>query len=87
MDILCGEDGIGGWNVTLADGGKVWIWADSYGRENGELVFGVLVDASDKERALLPVGSSNQLAPTRVVLTVAKFPEASVVTVSSMDHP
>jgi len=73
------------WYVTLKDGEVVSVWADSFSEDDGNYVFGALVDASRDEQEYPNIEITNRTPsnPDRVVVTVARFPCSAVASIAS----
>ena len=67
------------WLVFLRGNGEVIeVWADSVSEEDGYFVFSILVDATPEEQADVDVTGRTPTNPKRVIMTVARFPAATI---------
>ena len=69
------------WYVSLFH--EVTVWADGYSEDGEDLVFGLLVRATSEEQERLEVTSRTPSDAERVVVTVARLPQSSVLRVTS----
>jgi hypothetical protein len=71
------------WLVTLADGSVVDVWADSVEglagpEDQRDYLFGNLMDIAPADQQAFEVTARTPANPSRVVVTVARFPRPSV---------
>jgi hypothetical protein len=71
------------WLVTLADGAVVDVWADSAEGLSGpgdqrDYVFGNLMDIAPGDQLSFDITKVTPAHPSRVIVTVARFPRSSV---------
>jgi hypothetical protein len=72
------------WNVHLATGPTVEVWADGYQELDGYYVFGVLADAdAESEIDGLDVTGRTPSNPLRVIVTLARFRVDEVAQIAS----
>ncbi|HEY2264413.1 MAG TPA: hypothetical protein VGI96_17445 [Streptosporangiaceae bacterium] len=71
------------WLVTLADGAVVDVWADSAEGLSGpddqrDYAFGNLMDIAPADQRAFHITGATPAHPSRVTVTVARFPRSSV---------
>lgn len=76
------------WLVTLHDGSVIEVWADSVEglagpEDQRDYLFGNLMDIRPEDQKGFDVTARTPANPSRVMVTVARFPRASVVRVAS----
>ena len=76
------------WLVTLHDGSVIEVWADSVEglagpEDQRDYLFGNLMDIRPEDQKGFDVTARTLTNPSRVVVTVARFPRASVVRAAS----
>ena len=72
--MLTAVNGFDRFDVPLVGGESMTIWADSYSRHPGELVFSVLADVEPSDQVSLHITGRTPTNPKRVVVTVARVP-------------
>jgi hypothetical protein len=72
------------WEITLADGSVLRVWADGYQEIDGYYDFGTLIDLDGGEtvEAAL-IASRTPSNPARVIVSIARLPVAAVQTIRS----
>jgi hypothetical protein len=73
------------WNVTLASGARLAIWADGFSQVDDDYVFSVLIDREPEEPGLAQVEIAARTPgnPNRVDVVTARIPRSEVVQVHS----
>ncbi len=77
------------WRVTPRDGSKVEVWADmvtglSGDEDQRDYEFGVVVDLAPDDQTEYDVSAKTLPIRDGAVVTVARFPRASVIDVNSV---
>ncbi|MFE4355926.1 hypothetical protein [Kitasatospora sp. NPDC056800] len=75
------------WHLALHGGALVELWADGYGVEGGAYVFSSLVRATAEEQEQVEVVARTPADDRRVLVAVARVPEAVVQDVHSAAEP
>lgn len=71
------------WLVTLADGAVVDVWADAVEGLSGpedrrDYAFSNLMDIAPADQCAFDIRATTPANPSRVIVTVARFPRSSV---------